>query len=373
MKIKITDIETFAVSIPLVKEYKVSYGTITHAEAVIVKLHTDTGLMGYGEADPLIPFLPESVESASVILKKYLLPVLKGCDIFDREAIHRRMGKAVSGNLFAKGAVDTALYDLAGKALGRPVHDLVGGCIRDRFPVMWPLGSGEPSEVAAAAEAAVSRGYRTLMLKGGTDEVAKEVQRVRAAREAVGPEVSLIVDANCGWTVTSAIRIMRALEDLDIAFVEQPVPKWDIDGMARISAPTTIPLSADEGISSIHDAAVLGSRGAADIFSIKLAKHGGLTMAKKIAAYAECTGRLCYVNSMIEMGIAVTASMHFLASTPNVLPIGHALMSTHRLRDDILAVPIVIEDGYTEVPKKPGLGIELDDGKIEKYLVTSKS
>jgi len=363
----IKDIETYSVSIPLVKDYKVSFGTITHARSVIVKVITDTNHVGYGEADPLINFLEESFEGVPVIIKEHLLPVLKGCEVFDRELIHARMNRAVKGNLFAKGSIDTALYDLAGKEFGIPIHDLVGGCIRDRFPVMWPLGANEPEETAADAVDAVGEGYQTLMIKGGTDSVETEIQRVKAVREEVGPDIHLIVDANCGWTPTSAIRIMRGLEELNIAFVEQPLPKWDVDGMTRINSQTAIPLSADEGLSSIYDAGVLGARDAVDIFSIKLAKHGGLSNAKKIAAYAECTGRKCFVNSMIEMGVSVTASKHFLASTPNIVPVGHALMSTERLRDDILKTPIQIENGFTEVPTGPGLGIEIDEGKIEEY------
>ena len=144
-------------------------------------------------------------------------------------------------------------------------------------------------------------------------------------------------------------------------------------GPARRSAADAvscaIPLSADEGLSSIFDAGVLGARDAVDIFSIKLAKHGGLTNAKKIAAFAECTGKKCFVNSMIEMGVSVTASKHFLASTPNIVPVGHALMSTERLKDDILKTPIRIKNGFTELPKGPGLGIEIDEGKIEEYSI----
>ena len=124
---KIEDVETYRVSIPLVKDYKVSFGTITHARSAIVKVDTDTGLVGYGEADPLINFLEESVEGVPGLVKGHLLPVLKGCDVFDRELIHARMNRAVKGNQFAKGAIDTALYDLAGKELSVPVHDLVGG------------------------------------------------------------------------------------------------------------------------------------------------------------------------------------------------------------------------------------------------------
>ena len=366
---KIEDIETYSVSIPLVKDYKVSFGTITHARSVIVKIVTDTGHVGYGEADPLINFLEESVEGVPVLVKKHLLPVLVGCEVFDRELIHTRMNRAVKGNRFAKGSIDTALYDLAGKELGIPVHDLVGGCLRDRFPVMWPLGANDPEETARDAADAVREKYGTLMIKGGTDSVKTEIERVKAVREEVGPDVKLIVDANCGWTTSSAVRIMRGIEELDIAFVEQPLPKWDTDGMARIRSQTAIPLSADEGLSSIYDAGVLGARDAVDIFSIKLAKHGGLTSAKKIAAYGECTGRKCFVNSMIEMGISVTASKHFLASTPNIVDVGHALMSTKRLKDDILKTPVRIKNGFTELPKGPGLGIEIDEGKIEEYSV----
>jgi len=364
---KITDFEVYTVNIPLIKPYKVAFGIIEHATSIILKVHTDSNHVGWGEADPLLPFLPECAEGVPSILTKHILPSLKGMDPFNREEIHSRMNFAVEGNQFAKGAVDHACWDLMGKELGRPVYDLVGGKLRDRLQVMWPLGSGEPGPIAADAVAAVEKGYGTLMVKAGMGGEKQDIARTRAVREAVGDDVHLIVDANSGWNVNGALRVIDRIKEYDIEFLEQPVPKWDIEGMAKIARISPIPVCADEGLSSLHDAGNLVVRDAASVFSIKLGKNGGLTNAKKVAGLAQATGRNCFVNSMIELGIAVNASKHFLVSTPNIIDIGHALMSTNRLQDDILKNPIIIKDGWTDIPTGVGLGVEMDEAKLEDY------
>jgi L-alanine-DL-glutamate epimerase-like enolase superfamily enzyme len=294
-------------------------------------------------------------------------------DPFDVGLIHQRMDKTVKGNSFAKAAIGIALYDILGKHLNLPVYKLLGGTYRKEFPLLWPLMGADAKTNAEEAKNAIKRGFKSVMVKVGHNDPDIEVERVAAVREAVGDKIIIIPDANQGWTPQTAIQCIHKMEKYNVDWVEQPVPSWDIEGLARVKKSVNVPVSADESLYSIFDALIIAKHNAADIISIKLQKSEGFHKAKKIAAIAEAANIPIYINSMIETGGSVAASLQFAVSIPNVIPFSAALMSTLRLKDDILKEgSLDIKNGVIRVTDRPGLGIELDEKKIIKYEYKGK-
>ena len=286
---KITMIELFHVSIPLMKPYRLSkvYGTICDAEAVIVNIHTDEGIIGYGEADPMPPFTEESPAGVMAAIRDYLGPHLLSEDPGSIALLGAKMDMLMHGNYTAKGAIDMALYDIVGKERNIPLYALLGGIYRSEIPLLWPLGSGSPEEDMQQIDEKMGEGYRTFMLKMGSIPIAEEVKRIKAVRDRFGSDIHVIVDVNQGWEVAEALEFISALKDYRLDFIEQPIARWNVKGLRRIRETSAFPLSADESLISIHDAVTLIQEQAVDIFSIKVSKNGGLSGAKKIGILAE--------------------------------------------------------------------------------------
>ena len=368
---KIIAIKANAVNIPTLKSYHIAtLGIINSTQSVVVELHTDEGLVGIGETDPALMFTGESQQTVMTMLKHHLGPAILGFDPMRLEALNQRMDQVCLGNPFAKAAIDLACHDLVGRALDAPVYQLLGGLVHERLPVMWSLGSAPPEENAREAVAKVEEGYRTIGLKLGVMPPQMDIKRVARVREAVGDNIQLRCDANQSWSVGTAIDTIQRLGDYGIAMIEQPVPKGDLEGMAQIVRAVNVPVGVDESLSSPQDALRIIQSGAADFYSLKTTKQGGLTKSKRIAALVGTSGGKIFVNSMIEMGISVLSGLHFAASTPGLFEIGHALNSVRRLKDDILAIPIQYNGGYIITPQdRVGLGVELDAKKMELYSI----
>lgn len=218
---KITAIKVYAVNIPTLKTYQVAVmGTITSTQSVIVEVFTDEGIVGIGESDPSLVFTGESQHTVMAMLEHHLGPVVLGMDPLGIEAIHARLESVCVGNPFAKAAIDLACHDLLGKALGVPVYQLLGGLVRERIPIMWSLGSDPPEVNAREAAAKVEEGYRTIGLKLGILPPDADLERVKLVRQTVGDDVQLRCDANQGWSVGTAISMIRKLEELGVAMIE---------------------------------------------------------------------------------------------------------------------------------------------------------
>lgn len=366
---KINMLELFHVSIPLMKPYKLSkvYGTISDAQAVIVKVHTDEGIIGYGEADPMPPFTEESPAGVMVAIRDYLGPRLLNEDPRRISLLGEKMDQVMYGNPIAKGAIDIALYDILGKERNSPLYALLGGVYRSEIPVMWPLGSGSPEEDTQQIDEKLREGYRTFMLKMGSLPIADEVERIKAIRDRFGSDIHVVVDVNQGWEVSEALEFIAALKDYRLDFIEQPVARWNVRGLKRIRERSPFPLSADESVISVHDAVTLIQEQAVDIFSIKVSKNGGLSRARKIAVLAEASGIKCLINSMLEFGVSQAAALHLGCTTPNLLDCGHCYMSTLRMSDDVTDFPGQVKDATARPPEGGGLGISVDSEKIERY------
>lgn len=373
---KITKIKIDRLAVDLVHPYHLSkeYGIFSTATPVVVTMYTDEGFVGYGECDPWPLFTGDSDLVSALILEKHLAPMLLGADPTNINEMHRRMNAIIRGQHLTKSAIDMAAHDIWGKSVGKPVHQLLGGKRRDTMRCMWSIGGSTPEESAADVLEAKALGYDGCMIKIGGPDYKLDAARTIAVREAVGKEYPLIVDANQGWDVDTAIRYAKLIKDCDILFFEQPVQSWDVEGMAKVRRAIDMPLSADEGVMSLADARNLVKAEAVDVFSIKVTKNGGIQPAKAICEFAAANGIQVFFNSMIEEGITQAASLQIGATCSNIVStIGHAYFSPNRLVGDISNFHTFIhpEKGLVEIPDGPGLGIELDQEAMAKYTVDS--
>jgi muconate cycloisomerase len=374
-RVKITRIETIPVRVPIKPMLAIKSGrggSHVTSPFLIVKIHTDEGLIGLGEASCTPRWSGEDQFTAQHLIKTYFEPLLVGRDPLDRVAT-KEWTPAVAGNPFTKSSIEMALWDIRGKAAGKPLYDLFGGTrIRDFVPTKWSVSGRQPAEAAAIARWAVAQGFTKMKVKVGTGHEA-DVRRVRAVRDAVGPSIALGVDANGGWdSVFEAQSIIRHLRDYDIAFVEQPLAAGDIFGMAEVRTTAGVPVIADESVYTVQDAKNLSRIQAADVFSIYVGKSGGIFEALGIAAVARLNGLKATIGSNLELGIGSAAMAHLALAADSVTAEQFPcdIIGPLFYEDDILRDPLPIKGGEARVHEgRPGLGVELDDAKVEKYRV----
>ena len=341
-------------------------------EYVLVRIETDAGVTGWGEAQADIGFFGETVEQVRAAVADYLGPQLVGKDPLDREYLFRVID--YRGNGCAKSGIDMALHDLAGKVMGVPVSVLLGGRRRTRAPVAIEVAGGEPDAMAQACVALMRQGVRAFKPKvGGRPEA--DAERMRAIREAVGPDVSLRADANQGFSPREAVEFCRLCErsGVGLELLEQPVGADDLPGMAFVRRSVDTLIEADESCFTPQDALAIIRHEAADVLNIKLGKAGGFTQAKKIAALAEAAGLKCVVGTAFGLGLEIAAKAHFFAATEIVTDAveftelslhGNLLQSPWDAR---FALPL--EDGCLPVPDGPGLGVEVDEEQASRVAV----
>lgn len=380
---KVTGVETFNVALPWRRLHRMAFPSGRLGNYVIVRVHTDEGIEGLGEATVLKEwggdygrYFGESPELTVAVIESVLGPALMGEDPFAIEHAHRNMDLAIKGYPYAKTALDEALYDIKGKALGVPVYELLGGLFRREIPIAHSLGWMDYEEATSEAVAAVAEGIGTIKIKVGRS-AEYDVRIVREVRRAVGEDVDIVVDANQGWpTPKYAVGILRQMEQEDIRYAEQPVE--GLARMARVARAVDVPIMADESAWTPQDILEIVEREAADMISLYTTKPGGLFKAKKVAAVAEAAGLPLNVNGSHETGVGNAANLHLVASTAAVTEAGvfpvttikgnePTLMAGKMYLDDIITQPFEYRDGNLVVPSGPGLGIELDEDKVAAY------
>jgi muconate cycloisomerase len=380
---KIAKIETIPTKLPTRRAHQWASLTTAIGVYVIVRLETDDGLIGWGEAPVLkdwggdhMKYYGETPRTTAHVIGDILAPALSGHDPSRFEYLHGIMDRAVKGYPYSKAAVDMALYDVAGKALNAPAYKLLGGCYREKITVAHSLGLMEIDKAVEEALQAKGEGIKAIKLKGGV-EIKRDVELVRRMREALGSEIPICVDANQGYpTVKAAVRTVKAMEEYGIAYMEQPVE--GIDAMAEVARRVDTPIMADESAWTPQDVLEIVQKKAADIISIYTTKPGGLFKAKKVAAIAEAAGLQCNVNGSVETGIGNAANVHLAASTaaaslPCVIPVstpkgkGQNRIAGIYYQDDLIKEAFRFVDGAVVVSSKPGLGIEVDEEKLRRY------
>jgi muconate cycloisomerase len=382
---KITKIETIPIRLPTRRVHQWASLTTPIGVYVIVKLHTDQGLVGLGEAPVLKDwggdygkYFGETPQTTIHIINDILAPALKDHDPRRFESAHAVMDKAVKGYPYCKAAIDAALYDVAGKALNAPSYQLLGGLYRERIPIAHSLGLMEMERAVDEARQATGEGVKTIKLKGGV-EPCRDIELVQRIRSAVGPEIKICVDANQGYASPKlAVQVIKAMAEYDLLYMEQPVE--GIDRMAEVARRVDTPVMADESAWTAQDVLEIVAKKAADVISIYTTKPGGLFKAKQVAAVAQAAGMACNVNGSVETGVGNAANVHLAAST-GVVTYGCVVpVSTPKEKarggiagiyyaDDIIREAFEYSDGDVIVSSKPGLGIELDEDKLKHYRI----
>lgn len=351
----IQDIQLGEISLPLARPFKTALRTVEHVEDIVVRVVTDTGEVGYGEAPPTAVITGDTKGSIACAIREFIRPSLLGMDIEDLDGIMKRLHGCILKNFSAKAAVDMAIYDLWAKRWGAPLYKLLGGA-RSVFRTDLTISVNPIDEMVADALDAVHKGYDILKIKVGK-EGKSDVERMAAIRSAVGPNIHLRVDANQGWTPKQSVSIISAMEDmgLDIDLVEQPVKAHDLTGMQYVTQRVQTPILADESVFSPEDALEIIRQGAADLINIKLMKTGGIWQALKICDIAALYGVECMIGCMLESKLSVSAAAHLCC--------GRSVITRADLDGPSLcaADPFeggpTFEDALVSMEEIPGIGI----------------
>ena len=343
-------------------------GAHTVSPFLLVKIHTDEGIFGIGESSCTPRWSGEDQFTGAHLIRTYLAPLLIGENPLEVELLTQKFRLAFAANYFTRAAVEMALWDIAGKAAGKPVFELLGGKCREWIPTKWSITGVEPGNAHQIALQAKERGFKAMKVKVGI-EPEGDIARVRAVRDAIGPEIKLGIDANGGWTPEVAIQTILRLQELRIAFAEQPVPPEDLIRMPEIRKKISLPLIADESIYSLQDAMTLAHLGAADVLSIYVGKAGGIRPAQKIAAFAKSAGLKCTIGSNLELGVGSAAMIHLALATPGITAEEFPcdIIGPFYYEDDIVLEPLPIKPGEARPNSRPGLGVELDEEKVERF------
>jgi muconate cycloisomerase len=364
----IGDLRVVAADIPVRRPHHMSFTTLEVVNFVFVRLETREGHVGWGEAACLggPTWSEESPESIAATIERYLAPWMIGRDATRIEALRGEMSRRVQGNPFARAAVEMALWDVNGRALGVPVARLLGGRVRDAVPLSWSLAVTDPDAEVGEARDLVARGHRIFKIKTAAHSVARDVERIRRIREAVGPDVALRVDANQGWDRATALRAIRRMEPSGLDFVEQPVPRWDLEGLAHVARSVTVPIMADESCFTPQDALAIARLGGVSILGLKVTKSAGILGTLAIARVAEAAGLGAYVGCMIETSLGTAAYLAVAVTAPPVTW-GCELFGPLLLAGDVVRRPVRYGEGCILALDGPGLGVEVDETTLRQW------
>lgn len=350
----IKEIEISEMNVPLVKPFKTALRTVEAVNDIVVKITTDTGHIGYGEAAPTAVITGDTKSSIKCAIEEFIKTSLIGMEIQDLESIMANLNSCILKNTSAKAAVDIAIYDLYSQSYNAPLYKILGG-YRNEITTDVTISVNEIDEMVNDSIEAVKQGFNILKIKVGKDR-QKDIDRITEIRKAVGNKVILRVDANQGWSSKEAVKIIRTLEDknLNIELVEQPVKYYDLEGMKFVTQNTYTKILADESVFSPHDAIKILQERAADLINIKLMKTGGIYNAIKICNIAEVCGVECMIGCMLESKISVSAAAHLGAAKKVITMVdldGPALCKI----DPISGGPI-FNNSTIKMPSKNGIG-----------------
>jgi len=366
---RIERVETFLIDLPTIRPHILSMTTVSGQTLMLVRIYASDGTVGLGEGTTIggLAYGAESPESMKLAIDTYFTPHLLQGDPNRVGALMTTIGKAVRGNHFAKCAVETALLDALGKRTGLSVADLLGGRVRDRLPIAWTLASGDTARDITEAEEMLSRRrHHVFKRKIRRNQVSADIAHVAAIKRAVGDRASVRVDVNQAWSETTAAEAIAELEAVGVDLVEQPIAQTNRRGMARLAANAIMPVMADEALHGPETAFDYASNAAADVFAVKIAPSGGLFAAGRVAAIADAAGIGLYGGTMLEGAVGSVASAHLFATFPH-LEWGTELFGPLLLTEEILTEPLDYSEFSLAVPSGPGLGIELDESKLNRF------
>ena len=365
----IREITCQILDIPTLRKHKLSNTSVAAQNIVLVAVTLDCGVTGYGEAATLggPRWAEESVETIKAVIDGYLAPALIGQDAASFEGNAKRLSAAASRNFAAKAAIDSAALDAVGKALDLPATAFLGGQVRDRFPAIWALASGDAEQELEEARAhRAARRFDRFKIKLGFSHPDDDLARLRALRDGLGEDVTLIVDVNQGWGEAQALQLMPALTELNVALVEQPLPARQMRGMASVARRFNIPLMLDEGVFTAEDAAMAGSLSAGQVLSLKLVKSGSAFAMKRTAGIAAAHGMQLYGGCLLESSIGAAAHLAVFATLPE-LHWGTEHFGPLILKRDVAERGLEYTDFHVHLPTGPGLGVVPDPDAVRTF------
>lgn len=359
-------IDAFLVDIPTIRPHVLAMATMQRQTACLVRIHCSDGIVGIGEATTIggLAYGPESPEGIKLAIDTYFAPLLAHVDATRPAAAMARVAAHIVGNHFARCAIETALLDAQGQRVGLPVSELLGGRLRDRLPVLWTLASGNTAlDIDEAERMIAARRHNVFKLKIGKRPLEQDVAHVAAIKQALGDRASVRVDVNMAWDEPTAKRGAAMLADAGCDLIEQPISRHNRSGMARLSACSPIPIMADEALTGPASAYDYAAHAAANVFAVKVEQSGGLFAARQVQAIADAAGVALYGGTMLEAGVGSIASAHVFATFP-AISFGTELFGPLLLTEEILATPLDYSDFSLAVPNGPGLGIALDEDRV---------
>ena len=358
----ITEVEVIKLNIPYKEPFVISLGVIPEATNVVVRIHTSLGLTGTGECAPFVFIVGETQETVFELAKQ-VGKILLGRDPFAIEERLHEIDRAVKGNPTMKSAFDMALYDLLALKANMPLYRLLGGSNNKEIYTDMTISIGDPNKMWRDAVEIKKSGFPAVKVKLGTT-MKEDVARIKAIRDAVGPDYPIRIDANQGWDTITAIETLKALEPFRIEHCEEPIPHWNNRELVKVRENSPIPIMADESVFDHHDAFRLASMGACDYFNIKFSKSGGINNALKIISVAESAGIKCQVGCMSESRFALTALMHLALARDAI--VHYDMDSSLMLAADPVTGGIeYMGSGQWTIGEKPGIGAGFDEAYLE--------
>ncbi|MDR7304325.1 mandelate racemase/muconate lactonizing enzyme family protein [Haloactinomyces albus] len=362
---KITAVEAIPFAIPYTKPLRFASGEVHTADHVLVRVHTDEGLVGIAEAPPRPFTYGETQESIVAVIHRIFAPEIVGMSALEREGIHARLNRTI-GNPAAKSAIDMALWDVIGKSVNLPVTELLGG-YADRMAVSHMVGFAPPEEMVAAAERVRGQyGITTFKVKVGRKPFMLDVEACRALRRGLGDDVELYIDGNRGWTASESARALRAMEDLDLTLAEELCPADDVLGRRWLAEQSRIPVVADESATRPGEVTRELLDGASNAISIKTARTG-FTTSQRILFQSEGLGVEVVMGNQVDGQIGTMCTVAFGAAYQRTAQRAGELSNFLDMSDDLLTEPLRIIDGTLFARRGAGLGIEIDPDKLAHY------
>jgi L-alanine-DL-glutamate epimerase-like enolase superfamily enzyme len=351
---KITKVEAWPVTMRLTEPYTIAYETIDVASNVFLRLETNRGIIGHGCAAPDEHLTGETVAGVMQAFQDVVSPAIVGSDPLRPAMLLERLKPSLQSQPSVRAAVDMVLFDILGKVCDLPLWRLLGG-FRDRIRTSVTIGILPEKETVEKSRDLVARGFKCLKLKGGI-EVQSDIVRILKVREAVGTGIELRFDANQGYTVADAFRLVKETRRAGLELIEQPTPKGQPELLGRVSSGVPIPVMADESLTSLRDAFRIARGGLADMVNVKLMKVGGISEALHINSIARAAGLEAMVGCSDEAAFSIAAGLHFALARPNVL---YADLDGHLdLLEDPSSGAVILRNGTLFPTNKPGIGLD---------------
>ncbi|MCP3762966.1 muconate cycloisomerase family protein [Domibacillus sp. A3M-37] len=366
---KIHSLDVYIVDLPTIRPHHLAMHTIVTQTIVIACIKNEDGIEGWGEVATIggASYSEESPEAIKLNIENYVKPLIIGENPVNFDALSYKISQHVKGNYFAKALVESAMVDLVAKTLNIPAYELFGGQCHESLPVAWTLASGDTAkDIEEAQNCLATKRHNIFKLKIGKGDPKTNVDHVIKIKEAVGDAGSVRVDVNQAWDEVTSLYCIEALQNGGVDLIEQPLVRWDNEGMSRLTSRFKVPIMADESLGTIQEAYQISKLRAGNVFALKVPKAGGLTATKKVAAIAEASGIPMYGGTMIEssLGTAICAQLY---STIPELTFGTELFGPLLFKDNITVNQIEYENFEMKIPSGPGFGMEMDREKVKHY------